>query len=202
MNPPASALAGAAACPELSVILEPMLNFNATWRFTSPGPIAAGVAGDFFMFIKKVAGQQTNRQPVIEHYKRHFADAAGRPFYASTSLGWAESDLDSYMDDAANNAPLFIEAFYDAGAALRAANPDFVVPDVAKINQILAKHGAGYELDPPALLARNPQPPIPVQERPASLDAEAHAIIQRSLRQSEEYLGLGRGRQAVQEILW
>lgn len=180
-----------------------MLNFNPAWRFASPGVIADGVPGELFIFIKKVASQHPNRQHVIEHYKRYFADAAGRPSYTSTSLSWAESDLDSYMTDAAANAPLFIEAFYDAGISLQMANPLFVVPDVATINGILAKHDAGYELAPPALIARNPQPvPIPVQERPPSLDVEAHEIIQRSLKKAEDDLALGNGRQAVQEILW
>jgi hypothetical protein len=179
-----------------------MLTFNTTWRFTSPGLIANGVADDFFMFIKKIAGQHSDRQYVIEHYKRHFADAAARPCYTSTSLSWAESDLNDYMSAAAGNAPLFIEAFFDAGNALQMANPQFIVPDVATINQILAKYAAGYELQPPALISRNPQPAIPVQERPPSLDVEAHEIIQRSLKQSEENLARGRGRQAVQEILW
>jgi hypothetical protein len=179
-----------------------MLNFDPAWRFASPGPIANGVADDFVILIKRVSGQQTNRQHVIEHYKTYFADAAGRPSYTSTSLSWAVSDLSDYMAEAAENAPMFIEAFYDAGNSMQRKNPQFVVPEVASINHILAKHGAGYELQPPDLIARNPQAAIKVQDRPPSLDEEAHEIIQRSLKQAEENLALGRGRQAVQEILW
>jgi hypothetical protein len=179
-----------------------MLNFNPTWRFTSPGAIATGVPDDFLAFIKRVASQHANRQHVIEHYKRYFADAAGRPSYTSTSLSWAESDLNEYMSDAAANAPLFIEAFYDAGNSMQITNPQFVVPDVGTINHILAKNGAGYELQPPALISRNQPIIIPVQEQPPSLDVQAHEIIQRSLKQAEENLAVGRDRQAVQEILW
>jgi hypothetical protein len=97
---------------------------------------------------------------------------------------------------------LFIEAFFDAGVSIQMRHPQFVVPDVATINSILAKHRAGYELRPPDLISRNPQTPIAVPDKPPSLDEEAHAIIQRSQKQSEEYLALGQGRQAVQEILW
>jgi hypothetical protein len=179
-----------------------MLNFNPAWRFTSPGPVADGVVDDFVVLIKRVSGQHTNRQHVIEHYKTYFADAAGRPSYTSTSLSWAESDLSAYMAEAAVNAPMFLEGFYDAGASLQKRNPQFVVPDVGSSNHILAKHGAGYELQPPDLLSRNPQETIKVQDRPPSLDEEAHQIIQRSLKQAEENLALGHGRQAVQEILW
>jgi len=180
-----------------------MLNFNPTWRFTSPGPVADGVVSEFFVFIKKVAGQHPKRQFVIEHYKRYFADAAARPSYTSTSLSWAEADLQSYMDDAASNAPLFIEAFYDAGTSLQMSNPEIIVPDVPTINGILSRHDAGYELDPPKLLAHTSRrAPIAVQEEPPSLDVEAHAIIQGSLKRAEDDLALGNGRQAVQEILW
>jgi hypothetical protein len=179
-----------------------MLNFDPAWRFASPGPIADGVSDDFIVLIKRVAGQHANRQHVIEHYKTYFADAAGRPSYTSTSLSWAESDLRDYMAEAAENAPMFIEAFYDASKSIQTKNPQFVVPDDASINNILAKHRAGYEVQLPDLISRNPQVAITVQDRPPSLAEEAHQIIQRSLKQAEENLALGRGRQAVQEILW
>jgi hypothetical protein len=180
-----------------------MLNFNPAWRFASPGTIAEGVSGELFAFIKQVAGQHPNRQHVIEHYKRYFADAAGRPCYTSTGLSWAETDLESYMTEAAANAPLFIEAFHDAGISLTMANPQFAIPDVATINNVLAKYAAGYELAPPNLIARHPQNvPINVQERPTSLDEQANEIIQRSLKKAEDNLAVGDNRQAVQEILW
>jgi len=44
--------------------------------------------------------------------------------------------------------------------------------------------------------------PIAVTEKPSSLDEQAQEIIQQSLKQSEDLLTQGRGRQAVQEILW
>ena len=79
------------------------------------GPITKAVADDFIVLIRRVAGQDTNRQHVIEHYKTYFATAAGRPSYTSTSLRWAESDLSGYMTEAPDNAPMFIEASYDRG---------------------------------------------------------------------------------------
>ena len=103
---------------------------------------------------------------------------------------------------ASDNAPLFIEAFYDACEILRIQNPDLVLPDVAKINRVLIEHKAGYEIQPPDLVARNPQAPIIVPERSPSLDEQAQGIIQQSLRDSERFLSEGRDRPAVQEILW
>jgi hypothetical protein len=51
-------------------------------------------------------------------------------------------------------------------------------------------------------VAINPHVPIPVPERTLSLDEQAQAIIQDSLRNSERLLSEGLNRQAVQEILW
>ena len=50
------------------------------------------------------------------------------------------------MNQAANNEPLFIEAFYDACENLKEQDPDLAIPDVRVINRLLAKHGAKFEI--------------------------------------------------------
>lgn len=178
-----------------------MLKFSGAWRFDTPGPIADGVSPDFSRLIGKVAAQGS-RQAILEHFKDFFAGAAGSTCSWSSSASWAESDLDSYMSDAAANAPLFIEAFYDACEALRRSHPDYAVPDVSLINRVLASRDAGYQIQPPDLVSQNPQEAIEVPQEPPSLDQQAQEIIQQSLKQSEQLLSEGRDRQAVQEILW
>ena len=178
-----------------------MLKFDGRWRFNSPGKIPEGVQDDFFNLVGKVVGQG-DRQRLFEHFKRYFANAAGSTSSWSSSESWAITDLHSYMSEAAENAPLFIEAFYDACTALQIAQPDYAVPDAGMINIILSRHNAGYDVQPPNLIARNSFAPITVLEKRVSLDEEAQEIIQRSLKHSEEYLTLGQNRQAVQEILW
>jgi hypothetical protein len=106
------------------------------------------------------------------------------------------------MHEAGENAALFIEAFFDAGQALKNRNEEIVVPDVGMINHVLNTHDAGYEVNPPQLIARRGQTPVQIETLPPSLDAQAQEKIQRSLKQSEEYLAAGKNRQAVQEILW
>lgn len=179
-----------------------MLNFNPSWRFQSPGAIAPGVIDEFNLMIKRVAGQHGSRQPILEHYKRYFADAAGRPSYTSSSLDWAESDLESYMREAGDNAATFIEAFFDAGQALQGQNPGLVVPPLDLINNVLRSNDASFEVQPPDLIALRSAPSVTVQDLPPSLDAQAIEIIQRSLKQAEDDLTIGRNRQAVTEILW
>lgn len=178
-----------------------MLKFEGAWRFNSPGAVPDGVKDQFSNLIGKVAAQG-DRQRILEHFKHYFANAVGLTSSWSSSASWAETDLNSYMDEAAGNAPLFIEAFYDACTALKTRHPDLVVPDTTMINLILARHSAGYDVQPPDLIVRNPSATIAVPDRVSSLDEQAREIIQQSLKQSEEYLTLGQCRQAVQEILW
>jgi len=157
------------------------------------------VEDEFFNLIGKIVSQ-LDRQRGLEHFKQYFANAAGVTSSWSSSASWAETDLHSCMTDAAANAPLFIEAFYDACQALE--KKDIGVPDVSLMNSILARHNAGYEISPPNLLSKTPQTPIATLPTLPSLDEQASDVIQGSLKRSEEYLTANQWRQAVQEILW
>ncbi|KAF0119225.1 MAG: hypothetical protein FD149_173 [Rhodospirillaceae bacterium] len=137
---------------------------------------------------------------MLEHFKGYFAKAAGATTSRSSSESWAASDLDVFMSQAAENAPLFIEAFYDGCEMLRNKR---AVPEVGHINRILSEHGVGYEIRPPAeLIAVGLHQPIPVPDLYQSLDEQAQETVQKSLQQSENFLAEGHPRQAVQEILW
>jgi hypothetical protein len=105
------------------------------------------------------------------------------------------------MSQAAENAPMFIEAFYDACETLREAD-ETAVPSVARMNRVLAKNQAGYEIRPPRLVAQNPQTPVAVPTHAPSLDEQARELVQQSLNDSERLLSEGKYRQAIQEILW
>ena len=105
-----------------------MLNFNPAWRFSSPGPIASGVEGEFNALIGRIVAQ-VDRQKGLEHFKHYFANAAGFTSNWSSNAGWAEFDLYRYMQDAAANAPLFIEAFYDACMAYHVKG--IGIPDIS-----------------------------------------------------------------------
>jgi hypothetical protein len=178
-----------------------MLRFNGAWRFDSPGSIPNEVSAEFLALIGRIAAQGS-RQDVLEHFKTYFANAAGKTSVCSSTESWAETDLDRDMTDAGVNAPLFIEAFYDACEALRRTHPDYAVPDLSKINRVLSGHNSGYQIQPPNLISTNPLEVIQPPEEVMSLDQEAQEIIQRSLKQSEQFLAEGHDRPAVQEILW
>jgi hypothetical protein len=152
--------------------------------------------------VAKVATQDS-RQGILEHFKSHFCGALGTAHSRSFNESWAESDLRDVMHSAADNAPLFIEAFFDACEDLRRRNRDWFVPDPTLINPILIKHGIGYDIRPPDLLLREHETqPVSVPERPPTLAERAVTVFQASLHRSEQLLSEGRPREAVQEILW
>src|SRR5712692_912886 len=110
-----------------------MLRFDNQWRFDSPGSIESGVVDDFLDLINRICGQG-NRRAILEHFKSQFASAAGVPHHVSSNENWAASDLDRMMDEAAANAPQFIDAFYTACEQLKQRNPEMALPDAARIN--------------------------------------------------------------------
>jgi hypothetical protein len=178
-----------------------MLNFNGSWRFDSPGEVPQQVITVFSDLIGRVASQGP-RQSILEHFKSYFAGAGGSTSSWSSSESWAESDLYAYMRHSAENAPLFIEAFYDGCESLRATHPEYAIPDVNRINRVLAESDVGYYIQPLNFLSRNPQMPVVVPERMPSLTEQAIQLIHKSLSDSEQLLAQGMNRQAVQEILW
>jgi hypothetical protein len=186
-----------------------VLKFNGAWRFDPPDDgqflnkaMPGGAVDEFLGMISKIA-TQGSRQGVLEHFKGHYCAAIGTPHFRSSSESWAETDLTNTMNGAADNAPLFIEAFFDACEALRRRDLDWFLPDTAMINTILCKHNVGYEVRPPDLVLREQSMPvIAVPERPSTLAQRAIEVLQTSLARSDELLSQGHPREAVQEILW
>lgn len=185
------------------------LRFNNAWRFAPPEDgiyrnktVPEEVVEEFFGLALKVA-TQGSRQGVLENFKGEFCAAVGSTHARSSNESWAATDLESYMRGASENAPLFIEAFYDACASLGRRNPDWFVPDTALINKILQKYRMGYEVRPPELLLLDAMDTlIAVPEPLPTLAEKAIDVLQSSLHRSEELLAENRSREAVQEILW
>lgn len=178
-----------------------MLQFDGRWRFDSPGPIEPGVEDAFLDLVNRIAGQ-ASRKSVLEHFKSRFAAAANIQYWPSSNERFAAEDLATAMSEAAMNAPLFIEAFWLGCEELRLRHPEMVLPDAGRINRILTDTNAGYQLDPPMLIATRVHIPISVPTPPPSLDVQARSLIEQALQVSERALAEGNGRQAVQEVLW
>ena len=178
-----------------------MLEFEGNWRFDSPGVLEPQVKDAFGELIEKICGQGI-RKRILEHFKGYFATAAGLQYYPSSDEGWASTDLDRLLSEAAENAALFIEAFYDACEKLGKDHPKIAFPRVERVNRILGDAGAGFQIDPPRLIATREHVPIIVPNEVPSLDKQARVAIQAALEVSEHSLSACNGRQAVQEVLW
>ncbi len=138
-----------------------MLTFDPDWRFDSPSTIPPGLGEQFFGLIARCATPDL-QQELFEHFKRYFAAAAGTTSSWSSSASWAETDLRSYMLEASANAPLFIEAFYDACQALP---PNYGRPNVGRINRLLQDANSGWQIQLPNLVRTDSLTvPIPVEQ--------------------------------------
>lgn len=142
-------------------------------------------------------------KPVFEHYKRHFSTAIGYPYNSSSSEEWAETDLRRVMELAAQNPPVFIEAFYDACEALRSSSQFLSVPNVEMINDLLDTYGLGLQIDGNSLSAADTGTiSVPIPDIPPTIAEQARQYLMASSRRADTLLAEGHGREAVQENLW
>ena len=180
------------------------LRFPGSWRFTPPADgnfvnkaMPPQAVGEFSTLIDRIPAPK-GRWGMIEHFKQRFGGGS-----SSSSESWAQTDLMRLMDSAAENAPLFIEFFYDACESLRERADGWFVPDASFINAILSRHNVGYEIQPPDLVARElGGPTIAVQVSVPGVAERAKGVIEGSLSRSDQLLAEGRPREAVQEVIW
>lgn len=177
-----------------------MLEFDPNWRFDSPGALPRPVLNELSDLISKIAAQEGDRsQYIYETFKSFFA---GGGTSWSSNDSWALSDMDSAMTSAGKNAPVCIDAFVSACEALKKQTPSLHVPTIDRINRLLAEGECDFEIRLPYIVARSPQAVIAPPERVASLDEQAHTLINQSLSNANRFLDEGRPRPAVQEMLW
>jgi hypothetical protein len=65
------------------------------------------------------------------------------------------------------------------------------VPSLQIVNGILTDHDAGYEIQPPCLVATCSYTPINVPRQAPSLDEQAHTFIDQCLVESERLMAAG-----------
>jgi hypothetical protein len=175
------------------------------WRFATADDlpiIPSETVDEFLILINKVGGG--DRWDTLETFKESFRKAVGSAYSSirSSSESWAETDLEAAMKDAAHNAPMFLEAFFDACETLKETGCE--VPGFRVINTLCVKNKIPFRLDPPNLIDLRiaSSHSIPATSTPPSLAETAHELLQKSLNRSEELLAENRPREAVQELLW
>ena len=175
------------------------------WRFESPGTLGDAAVREFIDLITRVSSQSSNRQDVYESFKSEFSTAAGEPHSISSSENWAYSDLKEMMYRAAENAALFLEAFFNACHWIQESHQDWAVPNIEDINQICNKHNAGYVIEsgnPPKLHRIGELiPSVPIEQEATVLEV-ASEEFREAISRSEDLLSQGKAREAVQNLLW
>jgi hypothetical protein len=192
------------------IVVAPVaLKFPTAWRALPPEngvyinrSIPPEAIEELLGNIRKLS-LQGHRWDVLEHFKSYMASATGSPNCHSSSESWAESDLQYNMDTAGENAPVFIEAFFEGCESLKRKNPDWWTPDSDAINSILRRHNIGYQIQGAQLVSLDSsQPAVPVPPAPPTLEQTALELYQTSVKRSEDLLLQGHPREAVQESLW
>jgi hypothetical protein len=185
------------------------LKFNGRWRFEPPNDteyvlhrIPPGAVDEFVELVRRLA-PQGDRWGTLELFKRHFVESTGATHWRSSALHFAEHDLLRDAQAAAGNAPLFIEAFFDACRAFEGNDEDRYAPDAERINAVLVTHNVGFEIRGDRLVLRGREPElIAVNAAAPTLAERSVQVVQESLQRASQMLDQGRGREAVQESLW
>ena len=118
----------------------------AELRFAPAGSAEAldgDAMADLLAMAKKIQSPLSYKS-VLETFKTHFGRSTGEGSSTSSSADWAESDLWRIARDAANDAPSFIAAFFDACEQLAAGGA--TIPDEVQINSVLTKYGCRYRI--------------------------------------------------------
>ena len=187
------------------------IKIAAEWRIKQPKTDSTDnenerkVYNEFLKLIRRIASQGDPKF-YFEHFKSYYCRSNGESYYPSSTVSWAESDLEYQMETSLSNLPIFIEAFYNACESLTKGNDGTYAPDVRLINQIMLDSNAGFLIepsDPPELKFSGENPVIIDEpEQISSLSSRAMEILQNSMKRSDELLNEDKGREAVQESLW
>ncbi len=149
--------------PGLEEINSVSLTMPTAWRYGSPGGMPPAAVNAFNSLVHTIAGQSESSWSIFELFKSKFRGG----YLWSSSESWAISDLHTGMMAAADNAPVFISAFWDGCVQVQAEHPEVGLPDADVVNQILYEHDVPYEVRPQHCWHVIPKRPLP-SKRPRS----------------------------------
>jgi hypothetical protein len=152
----------------------------------------------FFDIANEAAPDEHKRSEVLWIFKQAFA--LGEYVRESSSTDYARHDLREMMGRVAAKPPQFLEAFHAGCEMLRAKYAGEGAPDNDLINDLCVQFGIGYRIEESRLVLRDHLDVIPVPT--TALLEEARREVRDSLGRSEQLLKEGRGREAVQNVLW
>ncbi len=185
-----------------------MLTYNIRWRVQPPADgrytnsRVPDEAVEAFYQLASHSAPAARREDVLWKVKAAFAAAVGQRVIRSSNLDFARHDARDFMNRAAERPPQFLEAYQAVCAELAVEHGQDGVPDVNLINQVCVENNLGYRIDGAQLVLREEADVEVVEVAPRRLLDEARDEVRQSLQHSTDLLNDGRGREAVQEVLW
>lgn len=183
------------------------LNFDIAWELTAPpdgsyinSKIPSEAVERFFLVLTRSANRTPDAEEVFFIIRSEFNEASGVPVYRSSSMKFAPGDAKEAMDRAAENAPIFISAFYGTCQKIEEQFGSKAAPSVAVMNRLLEIHHIGYVIDPPSLLLREQVEVVPVPS--TTVLEQAQARFRESIERSRVLLEEDKGDEAVSQIWW
>lgn len=121
------------------------LEMSSEFRFPMGAsvPLDSGAVDELLGFARRITSPKGTKG-IIEKFKEYFCRATGSQYSSSSSLSWAESDMERDAGDAAEHAPGFIAAFCDACEYLEQRG--IAAPGHTIVNKILSEHGVPYQI--------------------------------------------------------
>lgn len=162
-------------------------------------PLSEPAVDEFLSLARRITST-LDRQQIIETFKEYFCKSTGDYYARSSSLSWAESDLQHHASNAASDATGFISAFCDACEYL--GSKDIAVPGHAHVNSILEKYDIPFRIIDNSIQETDihVSPPVAVGS-PATVVARALADAKALVGQSSASNAVDRAHTALHGYL-
>lgn len=151
--------------------------------------------------IHQIADSAESTKATLEEFGRAFSASVGGSYYGSSDVGWAGTDLNSYLMDARTNPPKFLRTLVEAFNSVRDERTDQEIPEVAHLNKILETHRVGYIIQPDGVLTLRTDY-IGEEDTDVPLLVKARAELESSWDKANDLLVQGKPREALEAIWW
>ena len=168
----------------MPLYVPPELQFSVT----GSAPLPESAVEAFLSIARKITSDK-GRQRVLERFKEHFCNASGSSYAPSSTVSWAESDLNSAANGAAENAAGFIAAFYHACEDLERSGSS--VPNSDFINKMLDDNNVPFQIIDGSLIQTTDYIPPP-EILPTSAE-----VVARALADAKALVGHGNASSAI-----
>jgi len=184
------------------------LTFDISWELTPPqdsssyvnSKVPVDAIEQFYAILTRAANRTNDPEEVYYLIRAEFSEAMGLPVYRSSSLYFAPSDAKAAMERAAENAPIFISAFYGVCKQIKKQFGSKAAPSIPVMNRLLEMHRLGYIIAPPNLVLREQVEVVPVQS--STVLEQAQARFREAIERSRVLLEDDKGDEAVAQIWW